>query len=96
MIKLVQELEALDFVGEMIEATGVNVAIGVNAYIEEQDPFSSYAVLIDTSSLSDGDESKLKEFSERQGLIVGEAWNDWGRFLKISKLKSVFVSAFPP
>jgi len=96
VIDLIQELEALDFVGEMSQATGVKVAVGANAYIEEQDPFASYSVLIDPSGLSEEDESKLEEYSERQGLRVTEAWNDWGRFMKISKLRPVFVSAFSP
>ncbi len=91
-----QELEAPDLVGEMSQATGVKVAIGVNAYIEGSDPFSEYVILIDPSSLSDGEESKLEEYSEKRGLIMVEVWNDWGRFLKISKLRSVFVSAFSP
>ena len=94
MNNLIQELESLDFLGEMSQATGVKVAVGVNAYVEEPDSFSSFAVLIDPSSLSDEDESKVANYSERRGLRVVEAWNDWGRFLKISKLRTVFVSAF--
>ena len=93
---MIQELDALDFISEMSQATGVIVALGVNAHIEEPDPFSFYMVLIDPSSLSDEDESKLEEYSERRGLRMVEAWNDWGRFLKISKLRPVFVSAFSP
>jgi hypothetical protein len=93
---LIQELEALDFVGEMSQATGVKVAIGVNTYIEESDPFSEYVILIDPSSFSDEDESKLEEYSTRRGVRIVESWNDWGRFLKIMKLRTVFVSAFSP
>jgi hypothetical protein len=93
---LIQELEALNFMGEMSQATGVNVAVGVNAYVEEPDSFSSFMFLIDPSSLSDEDESKLEDYSERRGLRIVEAWNDWGRFLKIIKLRTVFVSAFSP
>jgi hypothetical protein len=93
---MIQRLEAIDFVGEMSQVTGVNVAIGVNVYIEEPDPFSSYMVLVDPSGLSGEDESKLEEYSERRGLRVVEAWNDWGRFLKIMKLRPVFVSEFSP
>ena len=93
---MIQELDALEFVGGMSQDTGVNISIGVNAYIENPDPFSSYVVLIDPSSLSDEDESKLFEYSERKGFRVVETWSDWGRFLKIMKLRSVFVSAFSP
>jgi hypothetical protein len=91
----IQELDALDFIAEMSQATGVKVAINVNAYIKEPDTFSSYMILIDPSSLSDEDESKLEEYSEKRGLMV-ETWGDWGRFLKISKLRTVFVSVFSP
>jgi hypothetical protein len=93
---MIQENDALDFIGDMSKATGVNVAVGVNAHIEDPDPFSTYMVLIDPSSLTDEDESKLELNSERQDLRMVEAWNDWGRFLKISKLRSVYVSAFSP
>jgi hypothetical protein len=93
---MTQELEALDFLGEMSQATGVNIAVGVNAYLEAPDAFNSYMILIDPSSMSDEDESRLEEYSERLGFRVVEAWNDWGRFLRISKLRPVFVSAFSP
>ena len=93
---MIQELEALDFISEMSQATGVNLAIGLNAYIDDPDHFSSFKVLIDPSSLSDEDESRLEAYAERRGLRVTEAWSDWGRLLKISKLRTVFVSAFSP
>jgi hypothetical protein len=93
---LIQELETLDFICDMSQATGVKVAIGVNAYIEEPDQISSYMVLIDPSSLSGEDESKLEEYSKRRNLRVVDEWNDWGRFLKIIKLRPVFASAISP
>jgi len=93
---MIQEAEAVDFVGEMSQATGVNLAIGVNTFSENIDPFTQFVVLIDPSGLSGEDESKLEEYCERRGLRVVEAWNDWGRFLKISKLRTVSVSAFSP
>jgi hypothetical protein len=93
---MANENDAIDFVGELSQATGVSLAIGVNAYVENPDPFSSYVVLVDPSSLSDEDESRLFEYSERRGFRVVEAWSDWGRFLKIMKLRHVFVSAFSP
>jgi hypothetical protein len=93
---LIQEAEAVEFVGEMSQATGVNVAIGVNTFLENPNPFSQFVVLIDPSGLSGEDESKLEEYCERRDLRVVEAWNDWGRFLKIMKLRHAFVSAFSP
>ena len=93
---MIQDPEALDFVGEMAQALGVNIAIGVNAYVEEPDPFSEYVILIDPSSLSLKDESELEEYSEKRGFKFIESWNDWGRFIRISKLRPVFVSAFSP
>ena len=91
---MIGEAEALGFIGEMSRAMGVNLAIGLNAYIDEPDHFSSYKILIDPSSLSDGDESRLEAYAERKGLTVTEEWSDWGRFIRISKLRTVFVSAF--
>ena len=93
---MIPEAEAVDFVGEMSQATGVNVAIGVNTFLENIDPFTQFTVLVDPSGLSGEDESKLEDYCERRDLRMVEAWNDWGRFLKISKLRTVFVSAFSP
>ena len=93
---MIQDPEAIDFVGEMAQTLGLNIAIGVNAYVEEPDPFSEYVILIDPSGLSSEDESELEKYSENRGLNVVESWNDWGRFLRISKLRAVFVSAFSP
>ncbi len=96
MSLMILEAEAVDFVGEMSQATGVNVAIGVNTFLENSDPFTQFTVLVDPSGLSDEDESKLEEYCERRDLRLVEAWNDWGRFLKISKLRTVSVSASSP
>jgi hypothetical protein len=93
---MIQELNALDFIGEMSQATGVKIAVGLNAYIEESNPFYLYTITIDPSSMSDEDESKLEEYSNKQGLRMGESWNDWGRFLTISNMRLVFASAFSP
>ena len=93
---MTQELDVIDFIGEMSQATGVNIAVGVNAYTENPDTFSSYVVLVDPSSLSDEDESRLFEYSERRGFRVVDSWSDWGRFIKIMKLRHVIVSAFSP
>jgi hypothetical protein len=93
---MILEAEAVDFVDEMSQATGVNVAIGVNTFIENIDPFTQFTVLIDPSGLSGDDEVKLEDYCENRNLRVVEAWNDWGRFLKISKLRTVSVSAFSP
>ena len=93
---MTKEVDAMDFVGEMSQATGVSLAIGVNVYSEDPDPFSSCMVLVDPSSLNDEDVSKLFEYSERKGFRVVETWSDWGRFLKIMKLRHAFVSAFSP
>jgi hypothetical protein len=93
---MVNETDAMDFIGEMSQATGVGLAIGVNAYIENSDLFSSCVVLVDPSCLSGEDELRLSEYSERKGFRVVELWNDWGRFIKIMKLRNEFVSAFSP
>ena len=93
---MIQDPLALGYVGDMSQATGVNIAIGVNAYIEESDPFSEYVILIDPSGLSSDDESELEKYSEKSGLTVVESWNDWGHFLRFSKLRTVFMSAFSP
>ena len=85
----------LDFVGEMSRDTGVWVAIGVNAYLQDNDP-NPTNVLIDPSSLSDEDESKLEEYAERKGLEVDEEWSDWGRFIKILIPRFVPVPAHSP
>ena len=96
MTAMIEEAEALNLISEMGQSTGVNLSIGLNAYIDEPDHFSSYKILIDPSSLSDEDESKLEAYAERKGLTVTEEWSDWGRFLRISKLRDVFISAFLP
>ena len=93
---MIQDPEALDFVGEMANELGINIAVGFNAYVEDADSFSEYIILIDPSSLSAEDESELEEYSVKRGFKVIESWNDWGRFLRISKLRPVFVSAFSP
>jgi hypothetical protein len=93
---MIPDPEALDFVGEMAQKLGVNIAIGVNAYVEDADPFSEYAILIDPSSLNLEEEVELEEYSERMGFKFIESWNDWGRFLRISKMRPVVVSAFSP
>ena len=93
---MIKETDALDFIGELSQSTGVKIAVGVNAYVENPNSFFSYTVFIDPSSLSDGEESKLEEYCECRGLRIVEAWNDWGRFMKISKLKPIFASAFSP
>ena len=93
---MIPEAEALGFIGEMSQSTGVNLSIGLNVYIDEPDHLSSCKILIDPSSLSDGDESRIEMYAERKGLSVTEAWNDWGRFLMMLKLRDVFVSAFSP
>jgi len=93
---MIQDPEALDFVGEMANELGINIAVGFNAYVEDADSFSEYIILIDPSSLSVEDESELEEYSVKRGFKVFESWNDWGRFLRISKLRPVFVSAFSP
>ena len=93
---MIQDPEAIDFVGEMAQSLGLNIAIGVNAYVEEPDPFAEYVILIDPSSLSVEDESELEEYSVKRGFRVINSWNDWGRFIRFTKLRAVFVSAFSP
>jgi len=93
---MIQDQEAIDFVGEMAQTLGVNIAIGINAYIEVADHFSDYGIIIDPSSLSVEDESGLVKYSEKRGFKVINSWNDWGRFIRVTKLRAVFVSAFSP
>ena len=88
MIAMIPEAEALGFISEMSQSTGVKLSIGLNTYIDEPDHLSSYKILIDPSSLSDEDESRLEAYAERSDLVVTETWNDWGRFLRISKLRT--------
>jgi hypothetical protein len=82
---MIQEIDALDFIGELSQSTGVMMAVGVNACIENPDPGVQFRVLIDPSSFSDGDESKLEAYAERRGLEISDEWSDWGRFIKIFK-----------
>ena len=50
---MIHEAEVMGFISEMSQSTGIMLAIGLNAYIDEPDHFSSFKVLIDPSSLSD-------------------------------------------
>ena len=93
---MVNETDAMGFIGDMNQATGVGLAVGVNAYIENPDLFSSCVVLVDPSFLSGEDELRLSEYIEGKGFRVVESWGDWGRFIKFMKLRHVFVSAFSP
>ena len=73
---MIPDPEALDFVGEMANELGINIAVGFNAYVEDADSFSEYIILIDPSSLSVEDESELEEYSVKRGFKVIESWND--------------------
>jgi hypothetical protein len=74
----IHEVEALDLIGEMSQSTGVSVAVGVNTYIENQDPHTFYTILIDPSSLSDEDETTIEMYAKKRALTILEEWNDWG------------------
>ena len=93
---MIPEVEAVEFVNEMSQATGVLVSFGVNAYYVEPEYNTTFTVLIDPSYLDGAAESKLEAYAERKGLKVQEEWGDWGRFLKISKRRSLFIPAFSP
>lgn len=93
MNHLIPEAEAVEFVNEMSQTTGVLVSFGVNVYYVNPEPRVAFAVLIDPSYLDGVAESKLEVYAERKGLKVDEKWGDWGRFLKFSKRRSLFVSA---
>jgi hypothetical protein len=84
---MVYESEALDFIGDLGKTTGISVAVGVNAFLEYPDSSSLFNILIDPSSLNDEDESKVERYAEERRLKVTETWNDWGKYLKITKLR---------
>jgi hypothetical protein len=93
---MIPEAEAVEFVNEMSRATGVLVSFGLNAYYMHPEPSSVFVVYIDPTGLNGVDESKLEAYVERKGLMVAEEWSDWGRFIKFSKPRRVFVSAISP
>jgi hypothetical protein len=93
---LIPEAEAVEFINDMSRATGVLVSFGVNAYYGDLEPGSAFVFFIDPSSLDGYSESKLESYIERRGFRLHEEWNDWGRFLKVTKPRRVFVSAFSP
>jgi len=59
--------DAIDYVEEMSQATGVGLILGANVYLENSDSWSSYSVLVDPSSLSDEDEVRLIGYSVWRG-----------------------------
>jgi hypothetical protein len=86
---MTQELDAIDFIGELGKSIGVSIAVGKNVFLEQPDKTNLYSVIIDPSSLSNDDESKLERYAESQRLRVNECWNDWGRFLRVSKPRTI-------
>jgi hypothetical protein len=93
---MIPEAEAVEFVNEISQTTGVLVSFGVNAYYVNPESSASFVVFIDPSYLNGDAESKIEAYAERKGLRVDEAWSDWGRFIRISKPRRVSVSAFSP
>ena len=93
---MIPEAEAVEFINEMSRTTGVLVSFGVNAYYGYLEPGTAFVVFIDPSNLDGFSESKLETYIERRGFRMHDEWNDWGRFLKISKPKRVFVTAISP
>jgi hypothetical protein len=90
---MIPEAEAVEFVNEMSQSTGVLVSLGVNAYYVSPEPKSAFVLLIDPSYLDGAAESRLEKYAERKGLRVDEEWNDWGRFLKFTK-RGLMIPAF--
>ena len=93
---MIPEAEAVEFVNEMSQSTGVLVSFGVNAYYLNPEPKSAFVFLIDPSYLDGAAESKLETYAESKGLRVDEEWNDWGRFLKFTKRRGLMIPAFSP
>ncbi|MGD0805495.1 MAG: hypothetical protein ABSA11_15655 [Candidatus Bathyarchaeia archaeon] len=93
---MIPEAEVVEFVNEMSRTTGVLVSFGVNAYYVDPEPGTAFVVFIDPAYLDGVAVSKMEAYAERKGLNVVEEWSDWGRFLKIMKLRTEFVSAFSP
>ncbi len=93
---MIPEAEAVKFLNEMSQATEVLGSFGVNAYYPNPEPGVVFSILIDPSYLNGLEESTLEAYAETKGLRVAEEWSDWGRFLKISKLRSLFVSSISP
>lgn len=85
MGNLVREDLASDFIGKMSKTTGIRLAIGVNTYIENHVRSVFCNILIDPSSLNDEEESRLEVYAKQLGLEVRDEWNDWGRFVKLTK-----------
>jgi hypothetical protein len=57
---MIPELEAVEFVNDMSQTTGVLVSFGVNAYYVNPEPKSAFVFLIDPSYLDGAAESSLK------------------------------------
>jgi hypothetical protein len=85
---MTQILDAIDLIGDLSKSTGVNVAVGVNAFLEQPDQTNHFNLLIDPSSLSGEDEAKLEHYAESKRLNIHECWSDWGRYLRISMPKA--------
>ena len=79
---MIPEAEAVEFVNEMSQSTGVLVSFGVNAYYVNPEPSSAFIVYIDPSHHNQDAESKIEAYAQRKGLRVDEAWGDWGRFIR--------------
>jgi hypothetical protein len=85
---MTQELDAIDFIGDLSKSTGVNIAVGMNAFLEQPDQTNQFKLLIDPSSLSGEDEAKIERYAESRRLSIHDCWSDWGRFLRVSKPKT--------
>ncbi len=82
---MIPEAQAVEFIDEMSRSTGIPVAFGLNAYYAAPEPGSAFSALIDPSHLDNYDETKLERYANGKGARINEVWNDWGRFLMVSK-----------
>jgi hypothetical protein len=82
---MISEAQAVEFIDEMSRVTGVPIAFGLNVYYLEPEPGSAFSALIDPSSFDGYNETKLERYADGRGVRIDEVWNDWGRFLKVSK-----------
>ncbi len=92
---MIPEAEAVEFIDTMSRKTGILLSIGLNAYYAQPDPGHVFNLYIDPTSLDEDSESTLEHYVEKLNYTIEETWNDWGRFLKISKPQRLTAAPRP-